>query len=193
MCLAGTVSQVTVQRIRIAGDPVLHTPTRRVETFDAELRALVADMFETMYVAEGVGLAANQIGVALRVFVYDCSDADGGWHIGTVVIRRCTRPSSRTTATRGACRGRASGLDVRGDACHGDRVRPGRERDHGARHRHAGALFPARDRSPGGAALPGPVRPANPPTRRSRCCDRAGGAYRGAVGSRSRRKASPGR
>lgn len=85
MCPAGTVSQVTVQRIRIAGDPVLHTPARRVETFDAELRALVADMFETMYVAEGVGLAANQIGVALRVFVYDCSDADGGWHIGTVV------------------------------------------------------------------------------------------------------------
>jgi peptide deformylase len=36
-------------------------------------------------VAEGVGLAANQIGVDLRVFVYDCPDAEGGWHIGTVV------------------------------------------------------------------------------------------------------------
>jgi peptide deformylase len=76
---------VTVQRIRIAGDPALHTPTRPVERFDADLRALVADMFETMYVSEGVGLAANQIGVALRLFVYDCPDADGGWHRGTVV------------------------------------------------------------------------------------------------------------
>jgi peptide deformylase len=76
---------VTVQRIRIVGDPVLHTPTRPVVRFDDALRALVADMFETMYVAEGVGLAANQIGVALRVFVYDCPDIDGGWHMGTVV------------------------------------------------------------------------------------------------------------
>ncbi|HEX4224059.1 MAG TPA: peptide deformylase, partial [Pseudonocardiaceae bacterium] len=76
---------MTVQRIRIAGDPALHTPTRPVERFDADLRALVADMFETMYVSEGVGLAANQIGVALRLFVYDCPDADGGWHRGTVV------------------------------------------------------------------------------------------------------------
>ena len=64
---------------------MLHTPTRPVERFDADLRALVADLFDTMYVAEGVGLAANQIGVDLRVFVYDCPDADGGWHVGTVV------------------------------------------------------------------------------------------------------------
>ena len=76
---------MTVQRIRIAGDPVLHTPTRQLQQFDAGLRALVADMFETMYVAVGVGLAANQIGVDLRVFVFDCPDAEGGWHRGTVV------------------------------------------------------------------------------------------------------------
>lgn len=43
-----------------------------VEQFDDELRRLVADMFETMYAAEGVGLAAQQIGVALRLFVMDC-------------------------------------------------------------------------------------------------------------------------
>lgn len=88
---------VTVQPIRIAGDPVLHTPTRPVEGEDAELRALVADMFETMYVSEGVGLAANQIGVGLRVFVYDCPDADGGWHRGTVVnpiVRASSFPES---------------------------------------------------------------------------------------------------
>src|ERR687890_1942738 len=43
-----------------------------VERFDAELEKLVADMFETMYAEEGVGLAAPQVGLALRLFVMDC-------------------------------------------------------------------------------------------------------------------------
>src|SRR5918911_3145029 len=43
-----------------------------VERFDAELERLVADMFETMYAAEGVGLAAPQVGLSLRLFVMDC-------------------------------------------------------------------------------------------------------------------------
>ena len=43
-----------------------------VEQFDAELEKLVADMFETMYAAEGVGLAAPQVGLSLRLFVMDC-------------------------------------------------------------------------------------------------------------------------
>ena len=43
-----------------------------VEMFDAELARLVADMFETMYAAEGVGLAAPQVGLSLRLFVMDC-------------------------------------------------------------------------------------------------------------------------
>lgn len=76
---------MTVHPIRIAGDPVLHKPTEPVTTYDAELRTLVDDMFETMYAADGVGLAANQIGVALRVFVYDCPDDQGVRHKGTVV------------------------------------------------------------------------------------------------------------
>jgi len=42
-------------------------------------------MFETMYAAGGVGLAANQIGVDLRVFVFDCPDEDNVWHAGVVV------------------------------------------------------------------------------------------------------------
>lgn len=67
---------VAVRPIVIIGDPVLHTPTRPVETYDDELRALVADMFDTMSAAHGVGLAANQIGVGLRVFVYDCPDEE---------------------------------------------------------------------------------------------------------------------
>ncbi|SNR56144.1 peptide deformylase [Haloechinothrix alba] len=76
---------MTVHPICIAGDPVLHTPTRPVETFDERLATLVDDMFKTMYAASGVGLAANQIGVDLRVFVYDCPDDSGQMHSGVVV------------------------------------------------------------------------------------------------------------
>lgn len=76
---------VTIHPILIAGEPVLHEPTEPVQTFDDELRRLVTDMFETMYAAEGVGLAANQIGVALRVFVYDCPDDAGTRHRGVLV------------------------------------------------------------------------------------------------------------
>ncbi|MFC5995436.1 peptide deformylase [Pseudonocardia hispaniensis] len=65
---------MTVRPIRIFGDPVLHTPAAPVEAFDDALRELVEDMFDTMAAAHGVGLAANQIGVGLRVFVYDCPD-----------------------------------------------------------------------------------------------------------------------
>ena len=49
------------------GDPVLETPTKRVEKFDADFQKLVEDMFESMYAASGVGLAAPQIGLGLRV------------------------------------------------------------------------------------------------------------------------------
>jgi peptide deformylase len=61
---------MTVLPIRITGDPVLHAPARPVTVFDDELRTLVADMFETMDKAPGVGLAAPQVGVPLRLFVY---------------------------------------------------------------------------------------------------------------------------
>ncbi len=53
--------------------PVLLTVGKPVEVFDENLEKLVADMFETMYHAEGVGLAAPQIGVSNRLFVMDCS------------------------------------------------------------------------------------------------------------------------
>jgi peptide deformylase len=76
---------MAVHRIRIAGDPVLHQPVRKVESFDDDLRTLVDDMFETMAAANGVGLAANQVGVDLRVFVYDCPDDEGVRHRGVVV------------------------------------------------------------------------------------------------------------
>jgi peptide deformylase len=55
------------------GDPILETPSKTVETFDEELQTLVADMFESMYGANGVGLAAPQIGTSRRVCVIDVS------------------------------------------------------------------------------------------------------------------------
>ena len=76
---------MTVRPIVINGDPVLHKPTRPIEAVDDEIRTLIADMYETMDAANGVGLAANQIGVDLRVFVYDCPDDDGGRARGVVL------------------------------------------------------------------------------------------------------------
>lgn len=55
------------------GDPVLTKPAEAVTEFDASLRKLVDDMFETMYGAPGVGLAAPQVGQLKRLFVMDCS------------------------------------------------------------------------------------------------------------------------
>jgi peptide deformylase len=74
-----------VRPVVIVGDPVLHNPAATVTRFDSELSQLIDDMFATMYVAEGVGLAAPQIGVGLRVFVYDCNDDEGVYHKGHVV------------------------------------------------------------------------------------------------------------
>jgi peptide deformylase len=74
-----------VRKIRVIGDPVLSAVCRPVTEFDAELGRLIDDMFASMYVADGVGLAAPQVGVDLAVFVYDCVDADGERHVGHVV------------------------------------------------------------------------------------------------------------
>ncbi len=58
------------------GDPVLHSPASRVEAITDEIRTLVADMFETMDAAPGVGLAAPQVGVPLRIYTYSYVDDD---------------------------------------------------------------------------------------------------------------------
>jgi peptide deformylase len=66
--------------IRTLGDPVLRETCRPIDGFDAGLRRLSEDLFETMYDAPGVGLAANQVGMQIACFVYD--DRDG--HLGFV-------------------------------------------------------------------------------------------------------------
>jgi peptide deformylase len=75
---------VAVQPIRLFGDPVLTTVAEEVTTFDKELRVLVKDLTDTMIDAPGVGLAAPQIGVGLRVFTYDVEDTVG--HLVNPVI-----------------------------------------------------------------------------------------------------------
>lgn len=68
---------MSIQPIRLFGDPVLTTPAAPVTTFDKELRKLVKDLTETMQDAPGAGLAAPQIGVPLRVFVWDVDEQLG--------------------------------------------------------------------------------------------------------------------
>jgi peptide deformylase len=65
---------MAVRPIVISGDPVLHSPAASVVDFDDDLRTLVADMFDTMDAAPGVGLAAPQVGVPLRVFTFSYTD-----------------------------------------------------------------------------------------------------------------------
>ena len=68
---------MSIKPIRLFGDPVLRAPADPVTDFDAELRKLVADLTDTMRDAPGVGLAAPQIGVGLRVFTYYVDDELG--------------------------------------------------------------------------------------------------------------------
>jgi peptide deformylase len=68
---------MSIKPIRHFGDPVLVTPASEVIDFDKELRVLVKDLTETMLDAPGAGLAAPQIGVPLRVFVWDVDEALG--------------------------------------------------------------------------------------------------------------------
>ena len=67
---------MALRKIRLYPDPVLRIECPPVETFDEELEDLVADMVETMYDAPGVGLAAPQVGVGLRVAVVDAGSED---------------------------------------------------------------------------------------------------------------------
>ena len=74
------------------GAPVMHRRATPVTAYDDALAALVADMVATMYAADGVGLAACQIGIDLAVFVFDCPDASGGRTAGVVCNPVLTLP-----------------------------------------------------------------------------------------------------
>ncbi|MEV0275327.1 peptide deformylase [Streptomyces sp. NPDC050610] len=74
----------TSRPITVVGNPVLHKECEDVTEFGDDLAQLIDDMFASQRTAEGVGLAANQIGVGLKVFVYDCPDDEGVRHVGAV-------------------------------------------------------------------------------------------------------------
>jgi peptide deformylase len=91
----------TARRVTEIGEPVLHTPAAPVTEFGTpELAALIDDMFASMDVAEGVGLAAPQIGVGLQVFVYDLTDDDDDRHVGHIINPVLTTDASAEPETR---------------------------------------------------------------------------------------------
>ncbi len=77
------------------GAEVMHRPARPVTAYDDELLELVANMVATMYAADGVGLAACQVGIDLAVFVFDCPDSDHVLHRGVVCNPRVELPEGR--------------------------------------------------------------------------------------------------
>ena len=77
------------------GTDVMHRANRPVTAYDDSLRALAADMVATMYAADGVGLAACQIGEDLAMFVFDCHDESGERTAGVVCNPVVTLPEGR--------------------------------------------------------------------------------------------------
>ena len=112
-----------IREIRLFGDPVLRTPAEPVVEFDLELRNLVKDLTETMLDAPGVGLAAPQIGVSLRVFTYHVDDEPG--HLINPVLKLdgeheeddegCLSLPGLQFPTPRAPRAIATGFDMHGD------------------------------------------------------------------------------
>jgi peptide deformylase len=85
------------------GQPVLRTECDPVTSFGPDLAQLVADMFEVMYEAHGVGLAANQIGIGLRLFVFDCGEDGGYGEVGHVVNPRLVATGGGTVEDEEGC------------------------------------------------------------------------------------------
>ncbi len=85
----------TVRPMTRWGTPVMHRPQAQVTTYDDTLRALAADMVATMYAADGVGLAACQIGEDVAMFVFDCPDDDGERWVGVVCNPVITLPEGK--------------------------------------------------------------------------------------------------
>ncbi len=85
----------SVRPITRWGTPVMHRAQQPVTAYDDALTALAADMVATMYAADGVGLAACQIGEDVAMFVFDCPDEDGHRTVGVVCNPVLTLPEGR--------------------------------------------------------------------------------------------------
>ncbi len=106
MNISELTSGGTVLPITRWSEPVMHVQTKPITDFDDELRALVRDMFATMDAADGVGLAATQVGRDIAVFVYDCPDADHRNQVGVVcnpVVELPTGRDRHLEATEEGC------------------------------------------------------------------------------------------
>lgn len=114
---------MTVRPIRYLGDPVLRKPARKVSRVDDSIRRLIEDMTESMYAAHGVGIAAPQIGVPLRVVVIGMPDEEPFALINPEVVSRSGErrldegclsvPGYRGTVTR-SVKVTVKALDARG-------------------------------------------------------------------------------
>ncbi|HSM35574.1 MAG TPA: peptide deformylase [Longimicrobiales bacterium] len=91
-----------IREIRLLGDPVLRTVADPVEDVDDDVRSLVGDLMDTMYEADGVGLAAPQVGIALRVIVVDTRE-EGGEGPLALVNPRIVESSSGTEKAEEGC------------------------------------------------------------------------------------------
>ncbi|WP_022918139.1 peptide deformylase [Ruania albidiflava] len=116
---------MTVRDIRIVGDPVLRTPCEEIATIDDRVRALVADLLETVDADGRAGLAANQIGVSLRAFSWNI-DGELGYVLNPRLVEVSEQeqhgdegclsvPGLWYPTTRGAY-ARVTGMDVDGNA-----------------------------------------------------------------------------
>lgn len=90
-----------IHEVRLLGDPVLRKKTREVEAFDEELAELLDDMAETMYHYDGIGLAAPQIGVDLRVTVIDVTEERDGSGLIELVNPRVVTSSGTIPSEEG--------------------------------------------------------------------------------------------
>lgn len=88
---------MAIRTIKLMGEPVLRTPAKEAEAFDEELRELVEDLLETMYHAQGIGLAAPQVGVSRRVLVVDLGEADEEGRGPVTLVNPRVAESSRKT------------------------------------------------------------------------------------------------
>jgi peptide deformylase len=134
MRLPGRYDGVARPIVTYGSNPVLHRACAPVTEFDEGLRRLLLDMFASMEAADGVGLAANQIGVDARIFVIDCPDADGEDVVGYAINPTLALPDPvdgepAEEVTEEGClsvpgpyaelprafRARVDGVDVKGD------------------------------------------------------------------------------
>ncbi len=116
---------MTILPIRRLGDPVLREPSQDVDSFDDVLRRLYQDMVETMYDAPGVGLAAPQVGLSLRFFVFDARDGSGPHAVANPFLsgldgsqeddEGCLSIPGLWYPTTRALRARVDGLDLDGN------------------------------------------------------------------------------